>query len=126
MKVHVPLTKKNFETISHYGIHFCNRQCYSKKKKKTTVRGFLGTRKRMTLVISYEDLSSHMTIIKSLKNSGVLTNGISEIVKHEITKQESRFLSILSGTLGTSILGNMLTRKGVVRAGRRYNINKNF
>ena len=96
------------------------------KKKKTTVRGFLGTRKRMTLVISYEDLSSHMTIIKSLKNSGVLTNGISEIVKHEITKQESRFLSILSGTLGTSILGNMLTRKGVVRAGRRYNINKNF
>ena len=96
------------------------------KKKKATVRGFLGTRKRMTLVISYEDLSSHMTIIKSLKNSGVLTNGISEIVKHEITKQESRFLSILSGTLGTSILGNMLTRKGVVRAGRRYNINKNF
>ena len=96
------------------------------KKKKTTVRGFIGTRKRMTLVISYEDLSSHMTIIKSLKNSGVLTNGISEIVKHEITKQESRFLSILSGTLGTSILGNMLTRKGVVRAGRRYNINKNF
>ena len=80
----------------------------------------------MTLVISYEDLSSHMTIIKSLKNSGVLTNGISEIVKHEITKQESRFLIILSGTLGTSILGNMLTRKGVVRAGRRYNINKNF
>ena len=97
-----------------------------KKKKKTTGRGFLRTRKRITLVISYKDLVDTITSIKSLKNSGVLPNGISKIVKHEITKQESRFLGILSGTLGTSMLGNMLTRKGVVRAGRRYNINKYF
>ena len=49
-------------------------------------------------------------------------------VKHETKQQEGGFLSMLLRTLGATILGNMLTgkgvvriRKGVVRAGRGYN-----
>ena len=67
-------------------------------------------------------------IIKSLENSGVLTDGVSETVKHEIKKQEGGLLGMFLATLGASMLGNMLTGKcvmragkGVVRAGRKYN-----
>ena len=34
-------------------------------------------------------------IIKSLEDSGVLIDGVSETVKHEITKEEGKFLKAL-------------------------------
>ena len=68
-------------------------------------------------------------IIKSLENSGVLIYGVSATVTHEIRKQAGGgFLCMLLGTLGASMLENMLTEKvvltagnSVVRAGRGYN-----
>ena len=67
-------------------------------------------------------------IVESLENSSVLVDRFSETVKHEIKKQERRFLSMLLRLLGASVLGNILpgkgvqrTRKGVLRAERRYN-----
>ena len=58
----------------------------------------------------------------------MLTDGISQTVKHGIKPQEGRFLGILLETLGSSILGIMLTGKdglragkGVARARRGYN-----
>ena len=66
-------------------------------------------------------------IIKSLENSGVLIDEVSKIVKHEIKRQEGRFLGILLVILGVSTLGNMLTGKTVMRAGTGYNnMNKNL
>ena len=66
-------------------------------------------------------------IIKSLENSGVLIDEVSKIVKHEIKRQEGRFLGILLVILGASTLGNMLTGKTVMRAGTGYNnMNKNL
>ena len=58
-------------------------------------------------------------IIKSLENSIVLLDGASETVKHEI-KKECGFLGMLLRTLGASILGNMLTRKGVMMVGKVF------
>ena len=52
-------------------------------------------------------------IIKSIANSGVFIDGVSETIKHEIKRQEGGFLAILLGTLDASILGNMLSKKGV-------------
>ena len=60
-------------------------------------------------------------IIKSPENLGVLLDGVSEAVKYEIKRPEDRFLGMLLGTLGASMLGNKLTRKGVVKAGSGYN-----
>ena len=54
-----------------------------------------------------------------LLKSGVLIYRVSETVKHEIKRQEDKFLGMLSETLGASMLGNMLTGKRVTRAGRR-------
>ena len=56
-------------------------------------------------------------VVKSLENSGLLLEGVCETIKNEAKEQKGRFLSMLLGTLGASLLGNMLAGKGIVRAG---------
>ena len=51
-------------------------------------------------------------IVKSLEDSGLLLKGITESVQNEIKEQKGGFLSMLQGTLGGSLLGNLLTSKG--------------
>ena len=41
-----------------------------------------------------------LKIVKSLENSGILLNGITEKVKNEVKEQKGGFLSMLLGTLG--------------------------
>ena len=59
-----------------------------------------------------EDINNVIRIIKSQKNLGVLIDGISKTVKHEIKKQEGGYLGILLGTWGASMLGNVSTGIG--------------
>ena len=47
--------------------------------------------------------------------------GITESVQNEIKRQKGGFLSMLLGTLGASLLGNLLTGKGVNKKGKRIN-----
>ena len=62
-----------------------------------------------------------LKIVKSLENSGVLLKGVSETNQHEAKEQKGGFLSMLLGTLGASLLGDILSKdlsgKGVIRAG---------
>ena len=58
-----------------------------------------------------------MKIIKSLKESSLLTKGVTKTTKNEAKEQRSGFLGMLLGTIGASLLGNILTGKGVIRAG---------
>ena len=60
-----------------------------------------------------------LKIVKSLEDSGILLKGVGEIIKYEAKEQRGGFLSMLLGTLGASLLGNMLAGKGVIRAGER-------
>ena len=39
------------------------------------------------------------------------------MVKNEVKEQKGGFLSMLIGTLGASLSGNMLAGRGVIRAG---------
>ena len=61
-----------------------------------------------------------LKIVKSLEDSGKLLNGITDTVKNEVKEQKGGFLSILLGTLGASLLGDLLTKnlsgRGVIRA----------
>ena len=65
-----------------------------------------------------QDLSK---LVKSLEDSGILLNGITKTVKNEVKEQNGGFISMLLGTLGASLLGDLLTKKlsgrGVIRAG---------
>ena len=48
-------------------------------------------------------------IVKSLEDSGLLLEGVTEKVQNEVKEQKQGFLSILLGTLGASLLGNILS-----------------
>ena len=56
-------------------------------------------------------------IIKALEDSDILLKGVTKTIKNETKEQKGRFLSMLLGTLGASLLGNLLTGKGILRAG---------
>ena len=58
-----------------------------------------------------------LEIVKFLEDSGKLLKGVSETIKNEAKKQKGGFLGMLLGTLGASLLGNMLAGKGFIRAG---------
>ena len=75
-----------------------------------------------TLIISNEEMNDVIKIVQALEDSNILMKGVTETVKNETKEQEGGFLSMLLGTLGASLLGNLLTGKGVVRAG--YGNNK--
>ena len=74
-----------------------------------------------TLIISNDDMQDLLKIVKSLEDSGILLDGITETVKNEVKEQKSGFISMLLGTLGASLLGDVLTKilsgRGVTRAG---------
>ena len=57
-------------------------------------------------------------IVKSLEDFGLLLKGITESVQHEVQDQKGGFLSMLLGTLGARLLGNLLTGKGVNKKGK--------
>ena len=71
-----------------------------------------------TLVISNEEMNDIMKIVKSLEESGLLIKGVSETIKNEAKEQTGGFIIMLLGTLGASLLGNLLTGKGTIRAGK--------
>ena len=59
-----------------------------------------------------------MKIIKALENSGILLKAVSKTIKNETKEQRRGFLSMLLGTLGASLLANLLTGgKSIMRAG---------
>ena len=47
----------------------------------------------------------------------ILLKGVIQTIKNETKTQKEGFLSMLLGTLGASLLGNLLSGKGIVRAG---------
>ena len=71
-----------------------------------------------TLIMSNKDIEDLIKIVKSLEDSGLLLKGVTESVQNEVKEQKGGFLSMLLGTLGASLLGNLLTGKGVNKKGK--------
>ena len=72
-----------------------------------------------TLIISSEKMNEIMKVVQALKDSTILLKGVTKTIKTETKGQKGRFLSMLLGTLGASLLTNLWTVKGIVRAGFR-------
>ena len=77
-----------------------------------------------TLIISNEEMNDIIKIVQALEDSNILLKGVIETVKNQTKEQKGGFLSMLLGTLGASLLGNLLTGKGFVRAGSGNNKGK--
>ena len=70
-----------------------------------------------TIIISNEEINGIIIkIVKSLEESGLLKD-VSETIKNEAKEQKVGFLGMLLGTLGASLLGNLLIDKSTIRSG---------
>ena len=76
----------------------------------------------ITVVFSNKDLDDMTKIVKALEDSDVLMKGVSEALKNDTKSQKGRFLlkmiPMLLDTLGSYLIGNLFTGKGMYRAGR--------
>ena len=102
----IPLGLTAAESAADAGIH-----------KKILGSGHNNT----TLIISNNEMDDILKIAKSLEDSGVLLKGVSETIKLEVKGERGGFLGMLLGTLGASLLGDILSKdlsgKGVIRTG---------
>ena len=115
MKVAMPLAKN---VLAPLGLTAAMFEIDRSIKKKMLGSG-------TTLIISNDEMDDILNIVQSLENSGVLLKGVSETIQHEAKEQRGGFLSMLLGTLGASLLGDVLSKglsgKGVNRAGEETN-----
>ena len=70
-----------------------------------------------TLIISNEEMNDMMKIVQAPEDSNILLKAVTKTIKHEAKEQKGGFLRMLLGTLGASLLGNLLAGKEIVRAG---------
>ena len=70
-----------------------------------------------TLIISNEEMNYIMKIVKSLEKYDLLIKDVSKTIKNETKEQKGGFLRMLLGTLGASLIENLLTGKGIIRTG---------
>ena len=115
MKVAMPLAKNVLAPLGLTAAMFAIDRSIKKK--------MLGS--GTTLIISNDEMDDILKIVQSLENSGVLLKGVSETIQHEAKEQRGGFLSMLLGTLGASLLGDVLSKglsgKGVIKAGEEKN-----
>ena len=115
MKVAMPLAKN---VLARLGLTAAMSAIDGSIQKKIHCSG-------VKLITEQEDMNDIMKIIEALENSGILLKGVSKTTENETKEQTGGFLSMLLGTLGASLLGNLLTGgkemmragKGIVRAG---------
>ena len=77
-----------------------------------------------TLIIPNDEIEDIIKRVKSLEDSGLLLKGVTETVQNEVKEQKEGFLNMLLGTLGASLLGNILTGQGINRAAKGRGVNR--
>ena len=116
LKSGLPLLKSVIKPLGMLGLTAAASATDAAINKK-----ILGSGNNTTLIISNDDMQDLLKIVKSLEDSGILLDGITtETVENDVKEQQGCFLLILFGTLGTSLLGDFLTKnlsgRGVITA----------
>ena len=65
-----------------------------------------------------------MKIVQALEDSNILSKAVTKTIENETIEQKGGFLSMLLGTLGANLWGNLLSGKGIVRAGSGHPLKK--
>ena len=79
-----------------------------------------------TLIFFNEELDAIMKIVKSLEDVGLFIKVVIETVENEVKEQRGGYLGMLAATLGASLLGRMVSGKGVIWADEGRNFDQNF
>ena len=106
LKSELPLLKSAIKPLSMLGLTAAASAADAAINKKILESG-----NHTTLIISNDDMQDLLKIVKSLDDSGLILDGITETVKNKVKEQKGGFLSMLLGTLGASLLGDLLTKK---------------
>ena len=114
MKVAMPLATNVLVPLGVTAAMFATDGSIQKKMRGDEATKSAGIK----LIIEQEDMNDIMKIIEALENSGILLKGVKKTIENETKEQRRGFLSMLPGTLGASLLGNLLSGKGKVRAGK--------
>ena len=69
------------------------------------------------IILPNEEMNGTMKIVQALEDSNILFKRVTKAIKNETKEQKGGFFSMFLGTLGASLLENMLAGKGIVRAG---------
>ena len=75
------------------------------------IKKIIGSGNMTTLITSNNEIEDIIKIVKSLEDSGLLLKGVTETVQNEVKEQKGGFLSVLLGTLGASLLGDLFNWK---------------
>ena len=70
-----------------------------------------------TLIISNKEMNDIIKIVQALEDSDILLKGFTETIKKNEQARRGGFLGTLVGTVGSILLENLLSGKGIVRAG---------
>ena len=89
-------------------------------KMREYIKNILGSG-TTTLIISNDEMKEIVKIVKSLKDSGLSLKGVGKTIQNEAKEQKGGFLRMLLGTLGASLLGNILAGQGINRGGEGVN-----
>ena len=108
MKVSIPLAKN---VLALLGIAAAASAINAGIQKKVHNSG---TTNLITLRVEMNDI---MKNVQALEDSNISLKGFTKTIKNETKKQKGRLLSMLLGTLGVSLLGNLLAGKEIVWAG---------
>ena len=113
----IPLARDNLPGV----VSNLTSNSINKFERKISGRGAVRAGKGFTLFISNEDLNDVIKIIKSLEDSGVLIDGVTETVKREIKKEVSGFLGALLAPLPASLVQPVISSvvKGISGRGVR-------
>ena len=77
-----------------------------------------------TRIISNDEMKGIIEIVRSLEDSGLLSKGVSKTIQNEAKEQKGGFFSMLLGTLGESLLGNILAGKGAIATSQGRGVNR--
>ena len=115
LKTGLPLLKSVIKLLGLLGLTAVSSAIDAGVQKKIYGSG------TTTLVISNEEMNDIMKIVQALEDSNILLKCVTKSIKNETREQKGGFLSMLLGTLGASLLGDVLTKnlsgKGTVRTG---------
>ena len=98
--VAIPLVRDNFPGF----VSKLTSSAINKFDRKISGKGAVRAEKGFTLFISNEDMDDIIKIIKSLEDTGVLIDGVTETGKDETKKQEVGFLGALLEPLAASLV----------------------
>ena len=70
-----------------------------------------------TLIISNKEGIDLRKIVQALEDSNILQKGVIKTIRNKTKEQKGGILTMLLGTLGAKLLENLLSGKGIVKAG---------